>query len=145
MLAAAAAHADVGRPLLSAAANEAAGRLLLRRGLTADGVRLLNETAEAYAAAGADADGRRAGLLLHGHTVAPEPSDAKPSQQGWSSLTEAELKVIRLIAAGSTNRLAAKQLYLSPHTVNAHVRKAFAKLGINSRVQLANMLRDFDD
>ena len=145
LLAAAAAHADVRRPLLSAAANEAAGRLLLRRGLTADAVRLLNGAAEAYAAAGAGADGGRVGVLLHGHTVAPEPSDAKRSHQGWSSLTEAELKVIRLIAAGSTNRLAAKQLYLSPHTVNAHVRNAFAKLGINSRVQLANMLRDFDE
>ena len=82
LLAAAAAHADLGRPLLSADANEAAGTLLLRRGLTNDGVRLLTEAGEAYAAAGAGADGRRVGRLLRGHTVAPEPSDTERSPQG---------------------------------------------------------------
>jgi DNA-binding CsgD family transcriptional regulator len=35
------------------------------------------------------------------------------------------------------NRRVARQLYVSPHTVNAHLRHAFLKLDINSRVELA--------
>jgi DNA-binding CsgD family transcriptional regulator len=56
---------------------------------------------------------------------------------GWSALTEAELSVVRTIAAGMTNREAAEHLFLSPHTINAHLRNVFAKLSINSRVELA--------
>jgi DNA-binding CsgD family transcriptional regulator len=57
-----------------------------------------------------------------------------------ASLTGSELQVVRIIADGATNRSAAEQLYLSPHTVSSHLRSAFAKLGINSRVQLARVL-----
>jgi DNA-binding CsgD family transcriptional regulator len=38
-----------------------------------------------------------------------------------------------------TNREAAGHLFLSPHTVNMHMRHAFEKLGINSRVDLARI------
>jgi DNA-binding CsgD family transcriptional regulator len=38
-----------------------------------------------------------------------------------------------------TNRQVASQLYVSPHTVNAHLRHAFSKLDINSRVELAHL------
>jgi DNA-binding CsgD family transcriptional regulator len=44
--------------------------------------------------------------------------------------------VIRVVVAGRTNRQAAAQLFLSPHTVSSHLRHAYAKLGINSRVEL---------
>jgi DNA-binding CsgD family transcriptional regulator len=40
------------------------------------------------------------------------------------------------VVAGRTNRQAAAQLFLSPHTVSSHLRHAYAKLGINSRVEL---------
>jgi DNA-binding CsgD family transcriptional regulator len=42
-----------------------------------------------------------------------------------------------LIASGATNREAAEHLYVSPHTVASHVRNAFRKLEIRSRVELA--------
>ena len=80
---------------------------------------------------------------LRGHTAPPRLVGER-SADGWASLTDAELKVVRLVAAGATNRTAAQQLFLSPHTVSTHVRHAFAKLGIRSRVQLANILRDND-
>ena len=59
---------------------------------------------------------------------------------GWGSLTPAELRVVRLVAAGATNREAADELYLSPHTVSSHLRSAFIKLGLHTRTQLARVV-----
>jgi DNA-binding CsgD family transcriptional regulator len=58
------------------------------------------------------------------------------AEQGWAALTPAELDVIRVVVAGCTNREAAALLFLSPHTISSHLRHAYAKLGINSRVEL---------
>jgi serine/threonine protein kinase/DNA-binding CsgD family transcriptional regulator len=55
---------------------------------------------------------------------------------GWKSLTAAELRIARLVAEGLTNQAIARQLVLSRHTVDSHVKHAFAKLGIRSRVEL---------
>jgi DNA-binding CsgD family transcriptional regulator len=41
--------------------------------------------------------------------------------------------VVTLVAQGATNREVAERLYLSPYTVNSHLRHVFAKLGIRSR------------
>jgi DNA-binding CsgD family transcriptional regulator len=60
-----------------------------------------------------------------------------PHDVGWGRLTEAELRVVRLVASGATNRDAAHALYLSPHTVSSHLRSAFMKLGLHTRTQLA--------
>lgn len=63
------------------------------------------------------------------------------SADGWSTLTEAEKKVAALIAAGLTNRMAARELNVSPNTVGTQLRSVFLKLGIQSRVQLSNQIR----
>jgi DNA-binding CsgD family transcriptional regulator len=47
--------------------------------------------------------------------------------------------VVRLVADGLTNRAVAERLYLSPYTVSGHLRHAFEKLGINSRVALTRI------
>jgi transcriptional regulator of acetoin/glycerol metabolism len=59
---------------------------------------------------------------------------------GWSSLTDTELGIVEQVAAGRTNREVGDQLYLSPHTVDSHLRHIYTKLGIGSRVQLTRML-----
>ncbi len=56
---------------------------------------------------------------------------------GWESLTPTEQAVSQLVAQGLTNGAVAKRLYISPHTVNTHLRHAFAKLGVSNRVALA--------
>jgi DNA-binding CsgD family transcriptional regulator len=50
-------------------------------------------------------------------------------------LTPRELEILRLVAVGRTNREIAKQLFLSPRTVDMHVRNMFAKLGCRSRAE----------
>ncbi|MFI7226632.1 ATP-binding protein [Nonomuraea angiospora] len=60
--------------------------------------------------------------------------------RGWAALTASELRVVRLVAQGMTNREAAAALFLSPHTVDSHLRHAFAKLGVNSRVELTRQV-----
>ena len=59
---------------------------------------------------------------------------------GWASLTESEHALAVLIAEGLTNRQAAERLFISRHTVDAHLRHIFRKLGINSRVRLARVV-----
>jgi DNA-binding CsgD family transcriptional regulator len=67
---------------------------------------------------------------------------SRPSRpaMGWPSLTEAELPVVRLAAAGHTNADIAARLYLSRYTVETHLKHVFAKLGVESRAELAALV-----
>lgn len=53
-------------------------------------------------------------------------------------LTRRELEVVRLVAVGRTNREVAQELFLSPRTVDMHVRNVLRKLGCRSRVEVAH-------
>ena len=54
-------------------------------------------------------------------------------------LTPQEARIAGLVSSGLTNRQIADQLYLSPRTVEYHLRKLFTKLGISSRLELVRM------
>src|SRR5215469_8592617 len=56
---------------------------------------------------------------------------------GWLSLTPAERDVARLVAEGLANKEIAARLFVSPRTVQTHLTHMYGKLGLTSRVQLA--------
>ena len=85
-----------------------------------------------------------------GQVAAPDPDEARDSSAGaprrgtqrttagdsWSSLTDSELRIVAHVVAGRTNREVAALLVVSRHTVDAHLKHIFIKLGIHTRVEL---------
>ena len=86
-------------------------------------------------------------ILAFVSQVAPAPArprrrglaTARPPRPavGWPALTDAELPVVRLAGQGLTNAQIATRLFLSRYTVETHLKHAFAKLGVQSRAELA--------
>jgi DNA-binding CsgD family transcriptional regulator len=131
-------HRLGGRPLAAGSALEDAARVEQHAGDNARAVRLLESAMDLYLECGAHGDVDRVQkklLRADAHNVR-RLSPERP-KLGWESLTTAELRVVREIVDGRTNREAASVLFLSPHTVDSHLRRVFSKLNINSRVELA--------
>jgi DNA-binding NarL/FixJ family response regulator len=63
---------------------------------------------------------------------------------GTHGLTGRELEVLRLVAAGHTNRAIAAELVISEHTVARHVQNIFAKLGLSSRTAASAFAYEHD-
>ena len=62
------------------------------------------------------------------------------SVNAMAELTPQELQVSLMLAEGRTTREAAAALFLSPKTVEYHLRKVYIKLGISSRAELFDLL-----
>ncbi|MFH8627582.1 ATP-binding protein [Streptomyces vietnamensis] len=90
------------------------------------GARPLREDVELLAA--------RARLSLAPEKQAPAP--AEPGEDGFG-LTPREQDVLRLVAAGRTNRQIAEELFISPKTASVHVSNILAKLGVAGRGEAA--------
>ena len=88
---------------------------------------------EAFTNMGAEAFARRAEREL----LATGERARKRTLDTLDQLTPQETQIARLAANGDTNRDIAAQLFISPSTVEYHLRKAFRKLGVKSRTQLA--------
>jgi transcriptional regulator of acetoin/glycerol metabolism/DNA-binding CsgD family transcriptional regulator len=78
------------------------------------------------------------GAIVRFH-AAPGPTEP-PGRAYWSMLTESERSVAECVATGLTNRETATKLFISPHTVDYHLRQIFRKLDLDSRVELARLV-----
>lgn len=67
-------------------------------------------------------------------------NDLRDHQQPANQLTEAQRRCLRLVLAHMTSKEIARELQLSPHTVDAHIKAAMKTLGTGSRVEAARML-----
>jgi transcriptional regulator of acetoin/glycerol metabolism/DNA-binding CsgD family transcriptional regulator len=90
---------------------------------------------------------RLVGVLVRPRTASewtggdpPQRNTATTPAHGWSSLTGTQVAVAEQVAQGLTNREAAAHLYLSPHTIDYHLRQVFQKLDVRSRVELTQAL-----
>ncbi|WP_030554878.1 helix-turn-helix transcriptional regulator [Streptomyces exfoliatus] len=135
-------YEDCPRPLARASALEDAGRKLAAT-RKPDAVPYFDTALALYARAGAERDAARVRGRLRAAGVRRRPSTAGLSD-AWPELTAAEIRVVRLVARGLTNRQVAEHLSLSPHTVSSHLRRAFTKLDITSRVELTRLVRRRD-
>jgi DNA-binding NarL/FixJ family response regulator len=105
-------------------------------------IRHLKSAFDGYRQTGADRDQARIRRRLrelgvrsrHWTTPATRPI------AGWDSLTDTEQAVSRLVAEGLNNNQVAARMYISTHTVAHHLRQAFRKLQIASRVELARIV-----
>jgi DNA-binding CsgD family transcriptional regulator len=113
------------------------GEWLRRRRRRLDAREELRAAHESFSAFGMEAFAARARIELQ----ATGERARRRSADTLSELTPQEAQVSRLAALGSTNREIAAQLFISPSTVGYHLRKAYRKLGVKSRTELAARLR----
>ena len=104
------------------------------------GIEQLDRALQLYTSLGASWDASRIRRRLRREGVRRRLASSVRPASGPQSLTESEHAVAQLVAQGLTNREVAERLYISPHTVSTHLRHAFAKLGVRSRVELARTL-----
>lgn len=131
-------HADSTRVLGRARTQLAYGELLRRSRRRVDARAQLRAALETFEDLGARPWAERAAQELRASGETARRRD--PST--ISDLTPQELQVARLVRSGLSNRDAATQLYLSPRTIDFHLRNTYAKLGVSSRVELAQLPLD---
>jgi ATP/maltotriose-dependent transcriptional regulator MalT len=132
-------HFDASpRPLALAAALEDTALAEYNAGDRQAAVAHLEEALARYATAGARHHLVRAQRSLQSFDPRPEPGAARTDADAacYPALTLSELPVAQLVTQGLTNREVASRLYLSPHTVDSHLRHIFSKFGVNNRVEL---------
>jgi DNA-binding CsgD family transcriptional regulator len=108
------------------------GEWLRREGRRVEAREQLRDAHGAFLSMGAAGFADRAGRELQatGEKVRQRRADAR------DELTPQQLQVARLARHGRTNSEIAAELFLSPRTVEWHLRQVFGKLGIRSRIQL---------
>ena len=127
------------RPLATAAAQEDLAAALAAANAKDEAIDRLEVAYETYVRAGAHRDTARVRAALRSLGVRKRRTTVARPERGWESLTKSEAVVVDLVARGMSSREAAGELFLSLDTVNTHLRHAFGKLGIRSRVQLARL------
>jgi DNA-binding NarL/FixJ family response regulator len=129
-------HAEGTRPFDRARTELLYGESLRRQRRRVEARAHLRAALEAFESIGAApwAERARSELRASGETARRrDPSTV-------AQLTPQERQVAGFVADGLSNKEVAAQLFLSPRTIDAHLRNVFAKLGVTSRTQLASLL-----
>jgi len=126
-------HARTNRLFDTARTQLLFGEFLRRQQRRVDARMQLRSALDAFERLGAEpwAERARTELRASGETV------RKRDPSTIAQLTPQELQVARFVAEGLSNKEVAAQLFLSPRTIDYHLRKVFVKLGLTSRTQLA--------
>ncbi len=134
----AAAGAGAARPFDRPRIHLLLGEHLRRTRRRTDAREALRAALDGFEAIGAEpwAERARGELRATGETARRRDVDAA------ATLTSQEGQIAALVGQGLTNKEVAAQLYLSPRTIDAHLRNVFAKLGITSRRELRDLARD---
>ena len=128
-------HTTGGRPFDTARTRLLFGEILRRRRRRADARVHLRAAYEMFERLSltAWAEMANAELRATGETARKrEPGTA-------DQLTPQEVQIVRFVGEGATNREVAAQLFLSPRTVDYHLRKVFTKLDVSSRAELIKL------
>jgi DNA-binding NarL/FixJ family response regulator/predicted ATPase len=126
------AHGEASRPFERARTELAFGEFLRRSRRRLDSREHLRNALDGFDALGATLWTERASVELRASGQMARRRE--PSTR--DDLTAQELQIARFVARGSSNREVAAQLFLSPRTIDFHLRNIFRKLGISSRIQL---------
>jgi len=142
-LGAAVSAGEAGRPIESGVMRIRAGQALAAAGETERAAAELARAAADLDACGAlryrdeaERELRRLGHRKLHRRTRPGKADAT----GVESLTERELQIARLVVDRKTNAQIAAELFLSPKTVESHIRNLFHKLDVSSRVDVARVV-----
>jgi DNA-binding CsgD family transcriptional regulator len=90
--------------------------------------------------------GKTAGVIVHLEELTPAPGAGRRGRRagrptlGWESMRSSELGIAELVAEGLTNREIAARIFVSPHTVDFHLRQIYRKLSITSRIGLTRLV-----
>ena len=134
-------HAGTNRAFDRARTELLLGEHLRRHRQRVDSRDHLRTALSMFEAIGANgwADRARSELRASGETAhRREPSTL-------AQLTPQQLQVARFVAEGMSNKEVAEQMFLSPRTIDAHLRNVFTKLGVTSRARLARLPLRLDE
>src|SRR5215210_2961861 len=145
-LASAEAAGEVGAPVEAALSRILAGRALAQAGQRERAGGELEQAAAELDACGAIRyrDQAEHELRKLGHHIHRRTQSGHADGAGVEALTERERQVARLVVDRRTNREIAQELFLSPKTVETHMRNIFRKLEVSSRVEVARAIERAD-
>jgi DNA-binding CsgD family transcriptional regulator len=129
-------HILANRPMDQARTQLLIGEHLRRARRRADARQQLRAAVAAFARLDAAAWAERARAELR----AAGEATPRPALKRLAGLTPQELRVAVAVSEGASNRQIAAQLFLSPRTVDYHLRKVFQKTGIASRAELVRLV-----
>ena len=128
-------HAGAGRPLDAARVHLAYGEWLRRSQRRVDARQHLRDAVETFQDLRAESWVARA----HQELRASGETARKRDPSTLVKLTPTELQIARLVSMGLSNKDVAAQCWISPRTVAFHLRNVFAKAGVTSRGELAQL------